>query len=47
MNAALTHQTVLLAATDLFWISGWLFVLLIGSVWLAAKPAGGAVVAAH
>ena len=47
MNAALTHQTVLLAAADLFWISGWLFVLLIASVWLASKPAGGAVVAAH
>ena len=47
LNAALTHQTTLLAATDLFWISGWLFLLLIASVWLAGRPTGGAVVAAH
>ena len=47
LNAALTHQTTLLAATDLFWISGWLFLLLIATVWLAGKPTGGAVVTAH
>jgi len=47
MNAALTHQTTLLAATDLFWISGWLFVILIASVWLAGRPTGGAMLAAH
>jgi MFS transporter, DHA2 family, multidrug resistance protein len=47
MSAALTHQTTLLAATDLFWISGWIFLLLIVSVWFAKRPAGGAVVAGH
>ena len=47
MNGALTHQTTLLAATDLFWISGWLFLVLIASVWLATRPAGGAPVGAH
>jgi hypothetical protein len=47
LNTALTRQATLLAATDLFWISGWLFLALIASVWLGSKPSGGAVVAAH
>ncbi|HEU4627371.1 MAG TPA: DHA2 family efflux MFS transporter permease subunit [Steroidobacteraceae bacterium] len=47
VNAALTHQTTLLAATDIFWLSGWLFLLLIASVWVAKKPFGAAPVGAH
>jgi DHA2 family multidrug resistance protein len=47
LNTALTHQTTLIAATDLFWMSGWLFLLLIGSVWLAKKPFGAAPVGGH
>jgi DHA2 family multidrug resistance protein len=47
INAALTHQSTLLAATDLFWLSGWLFLLLMMSVWFAKRPTGGAPVGAH
>jgi DHA2 family multidrug resistance protein len=47
INAALTHQSTLLAATDLFWLSGWLFLLLIVSVWFAKRPFGAAPVGGH
>jgi len=47
INAALTHQSMLLAVTDLFWASGWLFLALIASVWLARKPFGSAPVGGH
>jgi MFS transporter, DHA2 family, multidrug resistance protein len=47
INGMLTQQTTLLAANDVFWISGWLFVLLILSVWLARKPFGAGPVMAH
>jgi len=47
INAALTHQSTLLAATDLFWLSGCLFLLLIASVWLAKRPFGRAPVGGH
>jgi MFS transporter, DHA2 family, multidrug resistance protein len=47
ISAAITHQSTLLAATDLFWLSGWLFLLLMMSVWLARRPSGGAPVGAH
>jgi MFS transporter, DHA2 family, multidrug resistance protein len=47
INGMLTQQTTLLAANDVFWISGWLFVLLILSVWLARKPFGAGPVVAH
>jgi DHA2 family multidrug resistance protein len=47
LDAALVHQSTLLAANDVFWLSGWLFVLLTASVWLAGRPAAGGPVAAH
>ena len=47
INALLTQQSTLLAVNELFWISGWLFVLLVASVWLARKPATSGPVAAH
>jgi hypothetical protein len=37
----------MLAANDIFWISGWLFLVLIVSVWLTRKPFGAATMAAH
>ena len=47
LQHGLMHQTTLLAANDIFWISGWLFVLLVGSVWLAGRPAVSGPVVAH
>jgi DHA2 family multidrug resistance protein len=47
LERAVTHQSTLLAANDLFWLSGWLFLVLVGSVWLARKPSAGGPVAAH
>jgi DHA2 family multidrug resistance protein len=46
-NAALVRQSTLLAANDIFWLSGWLFVLLVASVWLARRPSGSAPVPMH
>ena len=46
-NAALVQQSTLLAANDVFWLSGWLFVLLVASVWLAGRPSRGAPVPLH
>jgi hypothetical protein len=40
INHVLTQQTSLLAANDIFWISGWIFALLVVSVWFARKPFG-------
>jgi DHA2 family multidrug resistance protein len=40
INRVLTQQTSLLAANDIFWISGWVFALLVASVWFARKPFG-------
>ena len=37
---SLAGQAYLLAATDLFWISGWLSVLAIAFVWLARRSVG-------
>jgi hypothetical protein len=42
-----TNQASMLAANDIFWISGWLFLVLIVSVWLTRKPFGAATMAAH
>jgi DHA2 family multidrug resistance protein len=44
----LMQQAYLLSSTDLFWISGWLSVILIGAIWIARKSYshGGAVAAA-
>jgi len=43
----ITSQAYLMSAEDMFWISGWLSLLMIGMVWLARRAvAGGAVVAA-
>jgi len=47
LDRMLTQQTMLLAVNELFWISGWIFVLLIATVWLAKRPAATAPVAAH
>jgi len=38
---------MLLAVNELFWISGWIFVLLVATVWLAKRPAATGPVAAH
>ena len=44
--AAIAHQMVqqayLLAADDLFWISGWISLAMIALVWFARRPAGAA-----
>jgi MFS transporter, DHA2 family, multidrug resistance protein len=40
LNHMITQQSSLLAVNDIFWISGWLFALLLVSVWLARKPFG-------
>jgi DHA2 family multidrug resistance protein len=47
VDAALTHQSMLMAVTDLFWLSGWLFLLLMLSVWFARRPVGAAPVGGH
>jgi DHA2 family multidrug resistance protein len=47
MHGALMHQTTLLAANDIYWISGWLFALLVVAVWFAAKPSVSGPVAMH
>ena len=47
LERALVHQSTLLAANDIFWISGWLFALLVVSVWFARGPFGGAPAGAH
>ncbi|MDE3020681.1 MAG: DHA2 family efflux MFS transporter permease subunit [Pseudomonadota bacterium] len=38
INQELTNQAVMLATNDIFWISGWLFLLLLGFTWLARPP---------
>lgn len=43
----LTRQSTLLATNDIFWLSGWLFTLLVASVWFAKGPFGGAPAGAH
>lgn len=47
INGVVTQQASTLAANDLFWFLGWLLVLLVGMVWLAAKPPVTAPVVAH
>jgi DHA2 family multidrug resistance protein len=47
IDALITHQSTLIAATDLFWLSGWLFLILIATVWVARKPFGGAPAGGH
>lgn len=43
LDRQVTQQSVLLAADDLFWLSGMIFLVLIGVVWLARpKKQGGA-----
>jgi len=34
-------QAYLLAAEDIFWVSGWLCILMVGMVWLCRRPVGG------
>ena len=46
MNRLVDQQAFMLSANDIFYVSAWLFVLLIGVVWLArpvkGQPAQGA-----
>jgi DHA2 family multidrug resistance protein len=48
LTRTMTGQAYLLAANDIFWVSGWLCFILIGMVWLCrrAKSGGGTPVAA-
>jgi MFS transporter, DHA2 family, multidrug resistance protein len=47
LNHVLTQQTTLMAANDVFWLSGWLFLLLVVSVWVARRPSISGPVSAH
>jgi len=47
IHGVLTQQSTLLATDDIFWISGWLFALLVVSVWLAQKPFGRSPAGGH
>lgn len=37
LNTEITSQALIMSANDIFWISGWIFIVLIGFLWLA-KP---------
>ncbi len=37
----IVDQSYLLSATELFWLSGWAALALIGVIWLARRPTGG------
>jgi DHA2 family multidrug resistance protein len=37
----MTQQAYLLASDDLFWISGWLSIAMIGVIWLARRAVSG------
>lgn len=39
------NQAYLLSSVDLFWLSGWIALLLVPLCWIARRPAGGAVTA--
>ncbi len=47
IGAVVGQQSMLLSTDDIFWISGWLFVALVGFVWLAERPASGVPTGAH
>jgi DHA2 family multidrug resistance protein len=47
INRLVTQQSTLLAANDIFWISAWLFVALVVSVWFAGKTSIGGMMAGH
>ena len=47
INRLVTQQSTLLAANDIFWISAWLFVALVVSVWVAGKTSIGGMMAGH
>ncbi|WP_369412073.1 DHA2 family efflux MFS transporter permease subunit [Hephaestia mangrovi] len=38
----MVHQAYLLAADDLFWLSGWIALAMIALIWFARRPAGSA-----
>jgi DHA2 family multidrug resistance protein len=42
LSRNLSLQSYLLSSLDLFWISGWLSILLIAVIWTARRPQGGA-----
>lgn len=37
LNTEITSQSLIMSANDIFWLSGWIFIVLIGLVWFA-KP---------
>lgn len=39
---AISQQSFMLATNDFFWLSGWIFLGLLGLAWFARKPSGGA-----
>ena len=39
LDRLVTGQALVLAANEFFWLSGFLYLLLIAAVWLARKPA--------
>ena len=45
INGMITQQSATLAANDIYWISGWLFLVLVVSVWFAGKTSGDGMVA--
>ncbi|MGD8384979.1 MAG: DHA2 family efflux MFS transporter permease subunit [Lysobacterales bacterium] len=47
VSRAITQQASLLAANDMFWISGWLFAVLVVTVWVARRPMVTGPVVAH
>lgn len=47
INGMVTQQSATLAANDIYWISGWLFLMLVVSVWFAGKSSSGGTVAGH
>ncbi|MDE3207619.1 MAG: DHA2 family efflux MFS transporter permease subunit [Pseudomonadota bacterium] len=38
INQEVTNQSVMMATNDIFWISGWLFLILLGLIWFARPP---------
>ncbi len=47
VQVILGQQSTLLATIDIFWVSGWLFLLMIVFIWFADKPGDGIPIGAH
>ena len=41
VNRTLVGQAYLLATDDIFWLSGWVCILLVGMVWLCRRAVSG------